>query len=129
MEDYFFFPSRLSPAKRQELVLEALALTQHPVRVKFAGLADSPPYRERLAKRARELKIEKRVEWLDFVSEEEKRELYARALAVVFPPFDEDYGYVTLEGMLAAKAVITCDVSGGPLEFITPGEPGLVANP
>ncbi|MEP6810548.1 MAG: glycosyltransferase family 4 protein [Chthoniobacterales bacterium] len=129
VEDYFFFPSRLSPAKRQELVLEALALTQHPVRVKFAGLADSPPYRERLVKRARELKIEKRVEWLDFVSDVEKRELYARALGIVFPPFDEDYGYVTLEGMLAAKAVITCDDSGGPLEFITPGETGLVAQP
>jgi hypothetical protein len=26
-------------------------------------------------------------------------------LAVLFPPIDEDYGYVTLEAMLAEKAV------------------------
>ena len=40
------------------------------------------------------------------------------ALGVIFPPLDEDYGYVTLEAMLAAKPVITCTDSGGPLEFV-----------
>lgn len=124
--DYFFFPSRLSPNKRQELVLRALALTRNPVRLKFSGLADSPPYGERLMSLARELGVQSRVEWLGFVREEEKRDLYARALAVVFPPFDEDYGYVTLEAMLASKPVITCDDSGGPLEFVLPGQTGLV---
>jgi glycosyltransferase involved in cell wall biosynthesis len=47
----------------------------------------------------------------------------------VFPPVDEDYGYVTLEAMLASKPVITCSDSGGPLEFVRDGETGLVAEP
>lgn len=128
-EDYIFFPSRLSAIKRQELVLRALALTRQPVRVKFSGLPDSPPYQEHLVRLARALKIERRVEWLGFLSDAEKIGTYARALAVVFPPFDEDYGYVTLEAMLASKAVITCQDSGGPIEFVRPGETGLVVAP
>jgi glycosyltransferase involved in cell wall biosynthesis len=37
------------------------------------------------------------------VSEEEIVELYANALGVCYLPFDEDYGYVTLEGMISGK--------------------------
>ncbi len=48
---------------------------------------------------------------------------------MLYPPVDEDYGYVTLEAMLAARAVITCTDSGGPLEFVRAGETGLVAEP
>ncbi len=128
-EDYFFFPSRLSANKRQELVLRALAHTRQPVRVKFSGLPDSPPYAEHLRRVARKLKIEARVEWLGYLNETAKVETYARALAVVFPPLDEDYGYVTLEAMLASKAVITCRDSGGTLEFILPGKTGLAVEP
>jgi glycosyltransferase involved in cell wall biosynthesis len=128
-ENYFFFPSRFQPLKRQAMVLEALALTCQPVVVRFAGSADEPPYMEELQTLARKLKVDRRVEWLGHVSEEEKRALYARALGVIFPPLDEDYGYVTLEAMLAAKPVITCTDSGGPLEFVRGGETGLVTEP
>ncbi len=44
-------------------------------------------------------------------------------------PFDEDYGYVTLEGFAAARPVVTLTDSGGPLEFVSDGETGLVAEP
>jgi glycosyltransferase involved in cell wall biosynthesis len=125
-EDFLFFPSRLSASKRQELVLQALALTRHPVRVRFAGVPDSPPYAEHLQRVAHERGVSARVEWMGFLSEAQKRDIYARAIAVVFPPLDEDYGYVTLEAMLAAKAVITCRDSGGPLEFILPGKTGMI---
>ena len=128
-EDYLFFPSRLCLPKRQALVLEALAHTKNPVQVKFAGAADQPAYESQLNTLARKMRVHERVSWLGEVTEEEKRELYARALAVVYPPLDEDYGYVTLEAMLAAKLVITCDDSGGPLEFICDGETGLIASP
>src|SRR4029078_10219000 len=94
-----------------------------------SGVADSPPYADGLMKLARELRVDRRVEWMDFLSQSQKIDAYARALAVIFPPFDEDYGYVTLEAMLASKAVITCEDSGGPLEFIVPNETALVAQP
>ncbi|MEA2175900.1 MAG: hypothetical protein QOD00_3492 [Blastocatellia bacterium] len=127
--DYLFFPSRLCLPKRQSLVLEALAHTKQPVRVRFAGTPDRPRYAEELKAQARKLKLGARVEWLGQVTEEEKREHYAHALGVVYPPVDEDYGYVTLEAMLASGPVITCTDSGGPLEFVRAGETGLIAEP
>jgi glycosyltransferase involved in cell wall biosynthesis len=127
-EDYLFYPSRLNRTKRQEMVLEALALTRHPVTVRFAGAADEPAYAEELHKRARGSGVDGRVEWLGQISEEEKIERYARALGVLFPPLDEDYGYVSLEAMLSSKPLITCMDSGGPLEFVQPGATGLVAD-
>ena len=127
--EYFFFPSRFSATKRQSLVLEALALTRKNVKVRFAGLADSPEYGKRLKLLAAKLGVEARVEWLGFLTEEEKRDAYAKAIAVIFPPVDEDYGYITLEAMLSSKAVITCEDSGGPLEFVSHLKTGLVAKP
>jgi glycosyltransferase involved in cell wall biosynthesis len=128
-ESYLFFPSRLGRTKRQALVIEALARTRHEVRVCFAGIADEASYASELHELARVRGVATRVQWLGAVTEERKRRLYARAIAVVFPPVDEDYGYVTLEAMLSSKAVITCTDSGGPLEFIRSGETGLVADP
>jgi glycosyltransferase involved in cell wall biosynthesis len=128
-EPYLFFPARLGPGKRQSLVIEALARTTRPVRVKFAGAADSPAYAADLQELARRQGVQERIEWLGRVSHGEKIRLYAHALGVVYPPLDEDYGYVTLEAMLAARPVITCADSGGPLEFVGDRVTGLVAAP
>ena len=67
---------------------------------------------------ADKLGVSKKVKWLGFITEQEKIDLYAKARAVVYPPADEDYGYVTLEAMLSSKPVITCSDSGGTLEFV-----------
>ena len=128
-EDYFFFPSRLCLPKRQSLVLEALARTRNPVKVRFAGAADEENYQADLQRLATRHGVEKRVQWLGQVNEEEKLDLYARALGVIYPPVDEDFGYVTLEGMLARKPVVICSDSGGPLEFVRNEENGLIAEP
>ena len=86
----------------------------------FAGEADNPAQQAECAKAQRELGLTNQVTWLGVVSEEQKCEWYANSLGVVFPPLDEDYGYVTLEAMLSSKPVITCADSGGPLEFVVP---------
>jgi glycosyltransferase involved in cell wall biosynthesis len=127
-EDYLFFPSRLCLPKRQALVLEALAHTKRPIRVRFAGVADQPAYERELASLARKMRVNDRVEWLGEITEAEKIELYAHARGVIYPPLDEDYGYVTLEAMLASKPVITCSDSGGPLEFVRHEESGLIVS-
>jgi glycosyltransferase involved in cell wall biosynthesis len=126
---YLLFPSRLSAIKRQNLVMQALALTREPVRIRFAGTPDHPDYGMKLEEQAEKLKISERVEFLGHVPEEVKRDLYAYARGVVFTPVDEDYGYITLEAMLASKPVITCSDSGGPLEFVHHRQTGLVAEP
>src|SRR5205823_11154871 len=75
------------------------------------------------------LGVADRVTMLGEVDDAEVIELYANALAVVFPPFDEDYGYVTLEAFLARKPVVTTTDAGGPLEFVDDEVTGLVTVP
>jgi glycosyltransferase involved in cell wall biosynthesis len=128
-DNYLFFPSRFTPTKRQHLVLEALAQTRSPVRVRFVSSAHQSWYVQSLRDLVERHRLADRVEFLESVSEDEKLALYARARAVLYPPVDEDYGYVTLEAMLASKPVVTCRDSGGPLEFVRHGETGLVTAP
>lgn len=128
-EDYLFFPSRLCQAKRQMLVLEALAQTRLPVRVRFAGAPDVPEFARELESRAKQLGVNDRAKWLGEISEAEKRHQYACSLGVIYPPIDEDYGYVTLEAMLASKPVVSCTDSGGPIEFVAHHETGIIAEP
>ena len=70
-----------------------------------------------------------RVVFAGAVAGDELIDLYAGALAVVYAPFDEDYGYVTLEAFLCAKPVITATDSGGTLEFVVDGQNGFVCAP
>jgi glycosyltransferase involved in cell wall biosynthesis len=126
---YFLFPSRLTPIKRQELVIEALVKTKNPVKVLFIGKADRKAYEEQLLNLAERLLIKERVAFLGSVSEDEKLKLYAEALGIIYPPFEEDYGYVTLEAMLASKPVVTCNDSGGSLEFVFNNKTGLITEP
>lgn len=128
-EDYIFFPSRLTTIKRQYLVVESLAYTQAPVKVVFAGKSDNKATWQSLQALVQRLKLQSRVEFLDEISEVDKVRHYAKALAVIYPPVDEDYGYITLEAMLSSKPVITCEDSGGSLEFVLDRQTGLVAEP
>jgi glycosyltransferase involved in cell wall biosynthesis len=127
--DYFFFPSRLNIMKRQSLVVEALALTEKPVKLVFAGKSDDVAMVQQLQELTQKLNLQGRIEWLDAISEADKIRRYAQALGVIYPPLDEDYGYVTLEAMLASKPVITCTDSGGTLEFVEHQVTGLVTEP
>jgi glycosyltransferase involved in cell wall biosynthesis len=128
-EDFLYLPSRVNRTKRQSLLIEALPHCREPVRVCLAGETHDAGYASEIGERIRELGLADRVEWLHGIGDEQNRDLYARCLGVVFPPFDEDYGYVTLEAMLASKPVVTCLDSGGPLEFVRDGETGLVVEP
>lgn len=127
--DYLYFPSRLNLMKRQGLVVEALARTRLPVRVRFAGPPDTREHFDELRSTAARLNVSARVEWLGQVSDDEMVELYAGCRGVVYCPLDEDYGYVTLEAMLSSKPVIVCRDSGGCLEFIDHGKNGLICEP
>jgi glycosyltransferase involved in cell wall biosynthesis len=123
---YVFFPSRLETLKRQALLIEAAGHMRSPLKILLAGDGGQ---REALAQLIERHDVGDRVALLGHVTEAEKRAFYARALAVAFPAFDEDYGYVTLEAMLSSKPVITCSDSGGPLEFVRHGETGWIEPP
>ena len=123
---YVFFPSRVAPIKRQHLAVEAMRYVTSDVRLVIAGPGDM----DGLSKLAAEHGVRRRVELLSgWMPEQRKLDLLARCLGVLFPPYDEDYGYVTLEGFLASKPVITCTDSGGPVELVEDGVCGCVTDP
>ena len=129
--NYLFFPSRINPIKRQWLAVEAMRHVTSDVRLVLAGDADlRGTALDQVSKLVDDPALRGRVELLaGWLPEERKLELLAHSLGVLFPPHDEDYGYVTLEGFLAVKPVITCTDSGGPLELVEHGVSGLVAEP
>jgi glycosyltransferase involved in cell wall biosynthesis len=124
--DYIFYPSRLESQKRQELLIEAMRFVRTPVKAVFAGRSHDTKRYEGLIKQHG---VGDRVTMRGFVSDEELVELYANALAVGYLPFDEDYGYVTLEGMLSAKPVVVTQDGGGAAELIEHLENGMVVPP
>lgn len=115
---------RLDPMKRFERLVRAIAATATPVRAVIAGTG---PEAEPLARLAAELGVADRVELPGRVSDERLIELYAGALAVYYAPFDEDYGYVTVEALRSGRPVVTAADAGGVLEFVEDGVTGLVA--
>lgn len=123
---FIFVPSRLEALKRQDLFLRALAAAPKPIGAVIAGGGGLRAEFEALAET---LGVSERVRFVGAISRAEMLEFYAQASAVFFGPLDEDYGYITLEAMLAGKPVVTCTDSGGPLEFVGDGETGYVAEP
>lgn len=124
--DYILSVGRLETVKRVDLAVRALARIDRSVRLVVAG---DGTQREALAALAEACGVADRLTLLGTVDDETLVELYAGALAVVYAPFDEDFGYVTLEAFLSQKPVITAPDSGGPLEFVEDAINGLVAAP
>ncbi len=123
--DYVFCASRLAENKRPQLLVDALAASTSGTRVVLAGTG---PLRDELVADARRLGVEGRLEMPGFVDDEALVQYFASALAVVYAPYDEDYGYVTLQAFRAAKPVITAKDSGGVLEWVEDGVNGIVTD-
>lgn len=123
---YVLSVGRIEAVKRVDLIVRALALVPGSVRLVIAGDGTQRANVERVAEDAG---VSARVTFLGTVEDDELVKLYADALAVVYPPFDEDFGYVTLEAFLARKPVITCTDSGGPNEFVRDGVNGWICDP
>jgi glycosyltransferase involved in cell wall biosynthesis len=124
--DYVFTIGRLDPLKRFDLLVRALHHTETPVRCRIAGTG---PDREKLEGLIDKLGLRDRVELLGWVDDRAAVDLYAGALAVFYAPYDEDYGYVTVEAFKAGKPVLTAADSGGVLEFVEDGRNGFVCPP
>lgn len=128
--DYIFYPSRISPIKRQALAIEALAHAPKKLRLVIAGTGDVPGAIEPLQALADSLGVLDRIEFTGWISEERKAELMAGCCGCLYLAYDEDsYGYVTLEAFHTAKPVITLTDSGGSLEVVRDGINGFVCEP
>lgn len=124
--NYVVSVGRLESVKRVDLIIKAMAHVPSQIRLIVAGDGTQRQNSERAAVEAG---VADRVTFLGNVEDDQLIELYASALAVIYPPYDEDFGYVTLEAFLARKPVITCTDSGGPNEFVRDDVNGYVCAP
>jgi len=125
-EGFVFSVGRLDPLKRVDLLVRGLAHAPREVRARIAGVG---PDRDKLERLAVKVGVQDRVDWLGMIGDEQLIEELSRALAVFYAPYDEDFGYVTVEAFRAGKPLLTARDSGGVLEFAVDGRNGFVVNP
>ena len=123
-ESYVLSVGRLDAMKRVAPLVAAMAKTDPGLRCVIAG---EGPELSNLRRLAESLEVDDRVEFPGAIGFEDLVKLYSKCLAVYFAPFNEDYGFITLEAFLSEKPVITAPDSGGALEFVTDGETGIVS--
>lgn len=125
--DYIFAVSRLTPLKRLDLLVRAMACPQADgLRAVIAGDGEA---RASLAGLVRELGLESRVRLVGDLSGDGLLEHFGRCRAVCFPTRNEDYGFVTVEAFASRKAVVACTDGGGPAEVVQNGVSGFVTAP
>jgi glycosyltransferase involved in cell wall biosynthesis len=107
-------------------LIEAMSRVRTSVKLILAGSSAEMKHYEDLIKTRG---VGDRVTIRGFVSDEELIELYANSLGVCYLPFDEDYGYVTLEAMLAGKPVVVPSDGGGAAELVEHEQTGLITKP
>ena len=110
---HFLIVSALVPYKRIELAMAACERLGVPLRI----VGDGPD------RRGLEAKAGRHVEFLGRLTDEEIRDEYRRALAVLLPG-EEDFGIVPLEAQACGRPVVALG-RGGALETVVDGETGV----
>lgn len=101
-EDFYLSYSRLSPNKRFDEIIEAFK--KHPD--KHLKIGGDGQLRDELEKQA---EGQDNIEFVGYMSEEEKRDLAGRAKALVYAAKDEDFGMVPIEAYASGTPVIGVD--------------------
>lgn len=124
--DYIVYIGRIEVIKRVDLLVNALKFCDKNVKVLILGKGDDYASIENLIQKS---KLNHRCKMLGFVSNETLVEKLANAKALFYAPFDEDYGYATIEAFLAKKVVITCKDSGEVANIVKDTKSGFVCEP
>lgn len=123
--EYILFLSTLKPSKNLEGLLDAFArIGETNINLVVAGRKGW--LYQSIFRKVKDLGLEKRVIFTDFVSEEEKLSLVAGARLLASPSFWEGFGMHVLEAMALGVPVVVSDV--GSLPKIVGGV-GFVVDP
>jgi len=130
-EGYIFAGGRVNGAKRQHLLVEALAHAPRTVRLVIGGPPDTSADADTLRATVERLGVQDRVHLdLRFLDRLEYARYVNGASAVASLPFDEEsFSYVAMEAATAAKPIISTNDSGGVLGLARHGTTGWVAAP
>ncbi|MCL4375387.1 glycosyltransferase [Candidatus Marsarchaeota archaeon] len=131
-EKFFFYPSRITPNKRQDYVINAFKkfvskTGRKDYRLVLAGALSKNPEHTAYLTKIKKLSNGLNVKIITNISDKELKDLYSRAYAVLFAAINEDYGYIPLEAMASCKPVISVN-EGGPKETILDGKTGFLVN-
>jgi glycosyltransferase involved in cell wall biosynthesis len=133
--NYFLYIGRHDRHKNLHRLIQAFSTLSHhqDCELYLAGPADDR-YTPDLKILVRELGIEQRVKFLDYIPYAELPSLMNRALALVFPSLWEGFGLPALEAMACGAPVITSnlsalpEVTGDAALLIDPYDVGAIAD-
>lgn len=112
--DYYLVVGRQVASKRLDVAIDAFNELGLPLKIAGAG--------EEITRQKPRAKAN--IEFLGFVSIEERNRLFVGAKAFIFPP-EEDFGMVPVEAMAAGTPVIAFNKGGAP-EYVTDGKTGVL---
>ena len=121
--EFVFTASRLDGPKRLDLLIRAYRQCRTDVPLVIAG---DGPAGDALRAMAQG---DPRIRFTGRLTDDELLSHYARAHFVVFIPYQEDMGLITLEAMKSGKPVLTVTDAGGVTEFVRDGINGRVVAP
>ena len=111
---YFLYVGRQDPYKNLTGLIDAFAnLRKNDCLLAIAGSKD-PRFTPKLQEQIKELGIEEKVIFLDYLSYEELPKIISNAIALVFPTFWEGFGLPVLEAMACGTPVITSNLASLP---------------
>jgi glycosyltransferase involved in cell wall biosynthesis len=130
-QGYIFAGGRINAAKRQHLLVEAMAFASNDVRLVIGGPPDTSADADRLQEAVERLGLGDRVRLdLRYLDRQAYADYVNGALAVASLPFDEEsYSYVAMEAATAEKPLLSTTDSGGVLGLARHGATGWVAEP
>lgn len=118
-----FTVSRLDGPKRIDLIIQAYRRSglKEPLVISGDG-----PQRAALLETAAE---HPGIRFVGRLTDAQLAAAYKSALFVCFVPYQEDFGLVALEALMAGSPVLTCSDAGGVTELVKDGENGLIVEP
>lgn len=123
-----FFIGLLKEVKGIDLLLKSIPIIKKSITDIYVYIAGSGPLENELKLLVKKLDIEEEVNFLGFVSGDEKYSYLKSANVCVFPSIYEPFGIVIIEAMACGKAVVASNVGGIPF-IVEDGKTGLLFEP
>lgn len=124
-QNYFLYLGRHDRHKNLPALIQAFANLPFDYQLYLAGSGDRR-YTPALKELVKELKLESRVKFLDYISYDQLPILLNQAIALVLPSWWEGFGLTALEAMACGTPVIASNLGALP-EVV--GEAGILIDP